>query len=86
MSVWTWESKKLIVEKLEEFGVPFTDVGMGVQLAEDALGGMCASRPAQRTMRDHFRSRVSFGDAPGGNEYNRNIQIADLNALKLRWR
>ena len=32
-------------------------------------------------MRGHFRSRVSFEDAPGEDDYNRNIQIADLNAL-----
>jgi len=31
--------------------------------------------------RDHFRSRVSFEDAPADDDYNRNIQIADLNAL-----
>ena len=27
--------KKLIVEKLEEFNVPFTDVGMGIQLNDE---------------------------------------------------
>src|SRR6266852_4268989 len=32
--------KKLIVEKLEEFNIPFTDVGMGIQLNDDALGGI----------------------------------------------
>ena len=41
--------------------------------------------------RDHFRDRVSFGDAAGGNEYDRNIQIADMNALNaalavMRWK
>ena len=32
--------KKLIVEKLEEFNIPFIDVGMGIQLNDDALGGI----------------------------------------------
>ena len=32
------EAKKLIVEKLEEFSVPFIDVGMGVQLNDEMLG------------------------------------------------
>ena len=33
-------AKKLIVEKLEEFGLPFVDVGMGVYLTEGSLGGI----------------------------------------------
>jgi hypothetical protein len=41
--------------------------------------------------RNHFRSRVSLGDAAGGNEYDRNIQIADLNSLNaglavIKWK
>jgi hypothetical protein len=31
-------AKKLIVEKLEAFGLPFVDVGMGVYLSEGLLG------------------------------------------------
>ena len=33
-------AKKLIVEKLEDFGIPFIDVGMGVYLSEGTLGGI----------------------------------------------
>ncbi len=41
--------------------------------------------------RDHFRERVSFGDTAGGNEYDRNIQIADMNAFNaalavIKWK
>ena len=83
--------KKLIVEKLEEFKIPFTDVGMGIQLNENALGGILRVTTSTAQMRDHFPSRVSFGDAPGGDDYDRNIQIADLNALNaalavIRWK
>ena len=83
--------KKLIVEKLEEFKIPFTDVGMGIQLNENALGGILRVTTSTAQMRDHFRSRVSFGDAQGGDDYDRNIQIADLNALNaalavIRWK
>jgi ThiF family len=83
--------KKLIVEKLEEFNVPFTDVGMGIQLNDNALGGILRVTTSTAQMRDHFRSRVSFGDAPGGGDYDRNIQIADLNALNaalavIKWK
>ena len=73
--------KKLIVEKLEEFNIPFTDVGMGIQLTDNTLGGIVRVTTSTTKKRDHFRGRVSFEDAPGDDEYNRNIQIADLNAL-----
>lgn len=83
--------KKLIVEKLEEFNVPFTDVGMGVQLNDDALGGIVRLTTSTTQMRNHFRGRVSFEDVPGEDDYNRNIQIADLNALNaalaiIKWK
>lgn len=83
--------KKLIVEKLEEFGVPFIDAGMGVELNDNALGGIVRATSSTTRRRDHFRSRVSFEDTPGDNDYNRNIQIADLNALNaalavIRWK
>jgi hypothetical protein len=84
------ESKKLIVEKLEEFGVPFIDVGMGVQLNDEMLTGIVRVTTSTPNKRDHFRCRVSFEDI-GNNEYNRNIQIADLNALNaalavIKWK
>ena len=83
--------KKLIVEKLEEFNIPFTDVGMGIQLNDDALGGIVRITTSTARMRDHFRSRVSFTDALGDDDYDRNIQIADLNALNaslavIKWK
>ena len=84
-------SRKLIVGHLETFGVPFIDVGMGVPRTEDALGGILrvtTSTPAQRA---HVPHRVPFADTDQENEYNRNIQIADLNALNaalavIKWK
>jgi hypothetical protein len=83
--------KKLIVEKLEEFNLPFIDVGMGILLSDEALGGIVRVTTSTAQMRDHFRSRVSLVDAPGGGDYERNIQIADLNALNaalavIKWK
>jgi hypothetical protein len=83
--------KKMIVEKLEEFNIPFTDVGMGIQSSGDALGGIVRVTTSTAQKRDHFRSRVSFADAPGDDDYHRNIQIADLNALNaalavIKWK
>jgi hypothetical protein len=84
-------ARKMIVEKLEEFNVPFIDVGMGIQLNDGSLGGIVRLTTSTQEKRDHFRSRVSLADGVGGNEYDRNIQIADLNALNgalavIKWK
>jgi len=84
-------AKKLIVEKLEEFGLPFIDVGMGIYLSEGSLGGILRVTTSTPAQRDHVRKRVSFVDDADGNEYNANIQIADLNALNaalavIKWK
>lgn len=84
------ESKKLIVEKLEAFGVPFVDVGLGVRLSEEMLASTVRVTTSTPSRRDHFRNRVSFEEL-GNNEYNRNIQVADLNALSaalavIKWK
>lgn len=85
------EPKRLIAQKLEEFEIPFMDVGMGIELDGDALGGIVRVTTSTPGKRDHFQDRVSFEDVPGDNDYHRNIQIADLNALNaalavIRWK
>jgi len=84
-------AKKLIVEKLEEFGLAFVDVGMGVYLSEGSLGGILRVTTSTPAQRDHVRKRVSFSDDADRNEYDVNIQIADLNALNaalavIKWK
>jgi hypothetical protein len=84
-------AKKLIVEKLEAFGIPFVDVGMGIYLSEGSLGGILRVTASTPTQRDHVRSRISFSDDADRNEYDVNIQIADLNALNaalavIKWK
>lgn len=84
-------AKKLIVEKLEAFGIPFVDVGMGVYLAEGSLGGILRVTASTAVQRDHVGKRISFSDDADRNEYAVNIQIADLNALNaalavIRWK
>lgn len=83
--------KKLIVEKLEEFGIPFVDVGMGVYAIDNMLGGIIRVTTSTPEQRDNFRNRVPFYDSDEHNEYARNIQIADLNALNaalavIKWK
>jgi len=85
------DAKRGVVEALECFGIPFVDVGMGVELVDDALRGTVRVTTSTPAMRRHFRSRVSLA-APGPeDEYDSNIQIADLNALNaamavIRWK
>lgn len=90
LSIDEGESKRLIVAKLEAFGVPFVDVGLGIQLRGDMLAGTVRVTTSTAKNRDHFRGRVSFEEL-GNNEYNRNIQVADLNALNaalavIKWK
>jgi len=84
-------AKKMIVEKLEEFGVPFIDVGMGVNVTDNMLGGILRVTTSTPERRGHFRSRAPMAEGDGHNEYARNIQIADLNALNaalavIKWK
>jgi hypothetical protein len=85
------KGKKQIVEKLEEFGVLFIDVGMGLYATDEALGGILrvvTSTPENRAI---ARGRISFTENDEVDEYDKNIQIADLNALNavlavIRWK
>ena len=83
--------KKLIVEKLEEFGIPFIDVGMGLYAKNEKLGGILRVTTSTPENRDVARARISFASEDEQNEYDKNIQIADLNALNavlavIRWK
>ncbi len=86
------DAKKTIVEKLEVLGVPFIDVGMGLELTNGSLGGIIRVTASTQEMRRHVHEgRVSFGDGGGQNIYSSNIQVADLNALNavlavIKWK
>ena len=85
-------AKKFIIEKLQEFGVPFVDTGMGVYQVGDSLGGMIRTTTSTPDQSDHIceKERISFA-AEDDDEYDQNIQIADLNMLNaalavIRWK
>jgi hypothetical protein len=76
------EEKRAVVTKLEALGVPFIDVGMGLELSNGSLGGILRVTTSTPSKRDHIHAgRISF--AGGGEQglYASNIQVADLNAL-----
>lgn len=83
--------KQAIVKRLEEWGKEFIDVGVGINLANGALRGGVRVTLSTPDKRDHFPKRVGFGQGDADNEYARNIQIAELNALNaalavIKWK
>ena len=75
------DARRLAVEKLLDAGVPFIDVGMGVDTVDGALFGQLRVTAATQKERDHVVSTIPLNRGPDDNEYASNIQIADLNAL-----
>lgn len=73
-------AKRTIVEHLEAWGVPFADCGMGVQRQENSLRGLLRVTTGTPGHYDHVPRRISFGDV-NENEYDMNIQTADLNMM-----
>jgi hypothetical protein len=85
------EAKRLVVERLEAMGVPFVDVGMGLELVDGTLGGILRTTASTPAKRDGFRTHVSFIGDGNANIYSSNIQVADLNAFNavmavIRWK
>ena len=85
-------AKRLIVETLEQYGIPFIDTGMGIGIRKNnSLGGILRATLSEPARRDTFRSRVPMADTAEDAEYEDNIQVADLNAFNallavLRWK
>lgn len=84
------ESKRAAIERLEALGVPFIDVGMGLELEGGSLGGILRVSTSTPDARDHLRDRVSF-DGGGNDVYVSNIQVAELNMLNaalavIKWK
>ena len=76
------EEKRAVVAKLEALGVPFIDVGMGLELSNGSLGGILRVTTSTPDKRDHVHAgRISFEGGGGRDVYASNIQVADLNAL-----
>lgn len=82
LSMDAGEKKRAVVTKLEALGVPFIDVGMGLELTNGSLGGILRVTTSTPTKREHVHhGRISFAGGGGQDVYASNIQVADLNAL-----
>jgi len=84
--------KRAIVNWLNQHGVAFIDVGMGIVRGPNGLQGIVRVLASTPDKRDHVDRLMSFGsDDEAENEYATNIQIAELNALNaalavIRWK
>ncbi len=89
----TNEAKAPITRALESFGAKFIDVGIGVNIVKNGLTATLRTTTSTPANRQHVydRKRIPMNAAPGNNEYARNIQIAELNAINagfaiLQWK
>jgi molybdopterin/thiamine biosynthesis adenylyltransferase len=84
------KSRKLIVERLEGFGVGFIDAGLGVKEKNSVLSGLVRTTTSTSENRS-LKTKLSFGGGGEEDDYTRNIQIAELNALNavlavIKWK
>lgn len=85
--------KQPLIERLEDQGTSFIDVGMGLQAGEAGLTGLLRVTTSTPAMRDHVweRSRIPLAKDDRADPYATNIQVAELNALNaalavVRWK
>jgi hypothetical protein len=84
-------SKKAVVERLIARGIGFIDVGMGLDADCGTIAGLITTTTVTSAMRDHVPKRISFAAADEIDDYDGNIQIAELNALNaalavIKWK
>jgi hypothetical protein len=85
------DAKRFVLEKLEEYRVPFIDVGMGIYQTGDSLGGIVRTTTGLPDHTDHIWRDLTFTEGDDADEYDKNIQLADLNMLNaalavVRWK
>lgn len=87
------KGKRPIVEKLEAVGIPFVDVGMGVTMNGDRLRGQIRTTTSTPAKRNHVyeKNRIAFTTTDEINEYDKDIQVVELNALNaaiavIKWK
>ena len=84
--------KRKILKVCEESGGVCIDTGMGLYRADDKLGGIVRTTTSEPSQRTHIEEKKRIDMAGGGiGEYERNIQMAELNALNaalavIKWK
>ncbi|MEE4197347.1 MAG: ThiF family adenylyltransferase [Bacteroidales bacterium] len=92
LSIDKGDIKKEIIQLLEENKIPFIDVGMGIYNNKGALTGLIRVTTGTPEKTDHIWNKgcISFKEGLD-NEYDSNIQIAELNSLNaalavIKWK
>lgn len=80
LSIDAGPAKKVIVDSLVEWGVSFSDCGIGMERIENALRGTVRVTTATKDHHDHVDGRISYVDV-NADEYDWNIQTAELNVM-----
>jgi len=84
--------RKLVLDSLRVHGIPFVDVGMGIEVTPDEkLFAVCRTTAGTHERTEHIETRVPLADMDGDGVYTQNIQIAELNALNaafavIKWK
>ena len=83
------ETRGWLLPALDEMGIPFVDVGMGIEKTDDKLLGVVRTSFCE-TLNSSAARRGEGGLREVG-EYERNVQIVELNALNaalavIRWK
>jgi ThiF family len=83
--------KRVIVDRLIEWGIPFIDVGMGLKNTGDTITGAMRVTTATSHKHDHVTSRIDFSEPGPDDIYDENIQVSDLNCLNallavIKWK
>ena len=86
--------KERVLQVCEEANILCIDAGMGIYREDsNLLGGVLRTTTSAPGRRDHAKGRIDMGggEDQDGDEYDRNIQMAELNALNaafavVRWK
>lgn len=80
LSIDAGPAKKVIIDSLVEWGIAFSDCGVGMERVENTLRGTVRVTTATRDHHDHLDGRVSYADVTA-DEYDWNIQTAEFNMM-----
>ncbi len=80
-----------VIQRLRQQGIPFVDVGMGLNVTDQKIFGSLRVSCEVPGMAIPAMERLPLSEAQDDNLYAKNIQIADLNALNaslavIRWK
>ncbi len=84
------QNKKAIIDFFLEKKIPFIDTGIGIYDTDGLLGGGARVTTCTPNFNEHIARRIDF-NGDGNNEYETNIQIAEINALNaalavIKWK